>query len=227
MLWLGLVFVWFTWTVLVRGARERFACGALVAAFLTIGLLHLLNPDAYIVRANTAHARAGRAFDAEYAASLSADAVPALISALPSLSREERCFVARELSHRSTRSGFNGDWRAWNLARTRAWHAVAAHREELSDATCPPPLSSVPVLTPTTSAPETQTAPSSTTTNTTNTTTNTTDTTPDVATMSMVTETNSATANTSKGAKAARRSGGRGQARHLNRTRGAQRAKTR
>jgi hypothetical protein len=262
MLWLGLVFIWFTWTVLVRGARERFACGALVAAFLTIGLLHLLNPDAYIVRANTAHARAGRAFDAEYAASLSADAVPALISALPSLSREERCFVARELSQRSTRSGFNGDWRAWNLARSRAWHAIAAHREELSDATCPPPLSSVPVLTPTTtSAPETLTTSSSTTTttftqasrtpdtratsaavatssattnttaNTTgnmtaNTTTNTTANTPDVATMRMLTETNSATANTSKRAKAARRSV-RGQARHLNRTRGAQRAKAR
>ncbi|HZG53939.1 MAG TPA: DUF4173 domain-containing protein, partial [Pyrinomonadaceae bacterium] len=47
MLWLGLVFVWFAWTVLVRSNRERFACGALVAAFLTVGLLHLLNPDAF------------------------------------------------------------------------------------------------------------------------------------------------------------------------------------
>jgi len=151
MFWLGLVFIWFAWTVVVRSRRERFACGALVAAFVTIGLLHLLNPDAFIVRANTAHARAGRAFDAEYAASLSADAVPALISALPALSRDERCHVARELTYLWSHPAPGGDdWRAWNFARSRAGRAVAAHRERLSEATCPPPLpqSNVPVITP-------------------------------------------------------------------------------
>ena len=154
MLWLGLVFVWFAWTVLVRSARQRFACGALVAAFVTLGLLHLLNPDAYIVRANTAHARAGRAFDAAYASTLSADAVPALISALPSLSREERCHVARSLSAGWSHPEPGEDWRSWSLARSRAWRAVAEHREDLSEATCPPPVESVPIIT-STSAPET------------------------------------------------------------------------
>ncbi|HEY0099981.1 MAG TPA: DUF4173 domain-containing protein [Pyrinomonadaceae bacterium] len=242
MLWLGLVFVWFTWTVLVRSRREGFACGALVAAFLTVGLLHLLNPDAYIVRANAAHARAGRAFDAAYAASLSADAVPPLISAMPSLSREERCLVARELSQRWSRSVFDEDWRAWNLARSRAWRAVAAHRPQWGDATCPPPVSSVPVITPAL-APETTSATFGTTTSThagtTNaaapssapvTTTGTTNgTTNSAATMKMITETKSAAANASaaKRAKAAPRDAKNRPPKQLNRARGAKRTKAR
>ncbi|HEY1402724.1 MAG TPA: DUF4173 domain-containing protein [Pyrinomonadaceae bacterium] len=153
MLWLGLVFIWFAWTVLVRDARRRFACGALVAAFVTTGLLHVVNPDAYIVRANAAHARAGRSFDGQYAASLSADAVPSLVAALPSLGRDERCYVASALSARWSGRAPGEDWRAWSLARSRAWRTVAAHQESLSEATCPPPVSSVPVITPTT-APE-------------------------------------------------------------------------
>jgi hypothetical protein len=160
MLWLGLVFVWFTWTVLVRGRRERFACGALVAAFVTVGLLHLVNPDAYIARTNVAHARAGRSFDAAYAASLSADAVPALVSALPSLGRDERCLIGRALTQRWTRNTFDEDWRGWNLARWRARRMVATHRDALSETPCPPPASSAPDMTTTTTpAPETPPAP--------------------------------------------------------------------
>ncbi|HEX8633514.1 MAG TPA: DUF4173 domain-containing protein [Pyrinomonadaceae bacterium] len=156
MLWLGLVFVWFAWTVLVQNARRRFACGALVAAFVTAALLHFINPDAYIVRANAAHARAGRSFDAAYAASLSADAVPALVSALPALGRDERCYAARALSRCWSGRAPGEDWRAWSLARSRAWRAVAAHPESLSEATCPPPVNSMPIITSTTApAPQT------------------------------------------------------------------------
>ncbi|HZH92210.1 MAG TPA: DUF4173 domain-containing protein [Pyrinomonadaceae bacterium] len=146
MFWLGLVFVWFAWTVLVRNARQRFACGALVAAFVTVGLLHLVNPDAYIVRANAAHARAGHPFDAEYAAWLSADAMPTLISVLPSLSRDERCRVEGALGQGWTSAAvYAEDWRAWNLARWRARRAVAKHMSASSETYCPPPASSVPV----------------------------------------------------------------------------------
>jgi len=212
MLWLGLVFVWFAWTVLVRSNRQRFACGALVAAFLTVGLLHLLNPDAFIVRANTAHARAGRAFDAEYAASLSADAVPALISALPSLARDERCYVARQISARWSRPAPEEDWRTWSLARSRARRTIAAHAEELSEATCPPPVSSVPVIAPA-SAPQATTTTSDTTITFTPASAATTGAQPaaatDAATMNMITETKvakaGATANiAAKGTKGAR-----------------------
>lgn len=245
MLWLGLVFVWFAWTVLVRGCRQRFACGALVAAFLTVGLLHLLNPDAYIVRANTAHARAGRAFDAAYAASLSADAVPALVSALPSLSRDERCLVTRELSQRWTRSVFDEDWRAWNLARSRAWRSVAAHRAEWGEDNCPSPARNFPATTsagtpePTTSSPDTTitfthadatnspaadaSAPPATTVTTAGTDA---DTRTDAATMRMVTEIKAATANARKRATAPPRGANR-KAGPSNRARVAKRAKAR
>jgi hypothetical protein len=154
MLWLGLVFVWFAWTVLVRNARAQFACGALVAAFVTVGLLHLVNPDDYIVRANAAHARAGRSFDAGYAASLSADAVPAIISVLPTLNRDERCLAERALLRGWTSAAvYDEDWRAWNFARWRARRAVAAHRESLSEASCTPPASGVPADTSTSGVP--------------------------------------------------------------------------
>ncbi|MGH9903050.1 MAG: DUF4173 domain-containing protein, partial [Pyrinomonadaceae bacterium] len=76
MCWLALVLLWFAFTVLVRGERERFACGALVAGLCVLGALHALNPDRFIVRTNASLAGAGRVFDAGYAASLSADAVP-------------------------------------------------------------------------------------------------------------------------------------------------------
>ena len=75
MAWLALVFAWFILTVL-RDRRERFAFGALLAAFGMIATLHILNPDAAIVRANAAYARAGHPFDVDYALLLSADAVP-------------------------------------------------------------------------------------------------------------------------------------------------------
>jgi hypothetical protein len=212
MLWLGLVFVWFVWTVLVENARQRFACGALVAAFVTVGLLHLVNPDAYIVRANVAHARAGRSFDAAYAASLSADAVPALVSALPLLGRDERCRVARGLSENwmPTDGAFDEDWRAWNFARWRARRAVAAHRDALGEADCPPPASSAPVdtsITSTTAPPPP--APGATATSASTAPTNATAPTADahtattgVETKAMITESKSAKADASDSAKA-------------------------
>jgi hypothetical protein len=217
MLWLGIVFVWFAWTVVVRSRRQRFACGALIAAFITIGFLHLLNPDAFIVRANAAHARAGRAFDAEYAASLSADAVPTLISAMPSLSRDERCHVARELSYLWSYPTSGEDWRAWNFARSRARRTVTAHQESLSEAMACPPLQSAPVIThksaptppmplvagpPPTTVTPTAPATNAVTTTTINTATSDID---NVTTMNMKTEPQNAASRTPKGAQPTRR----------------------
>lgn len=116
--WLALVFVWFAATVL-RGRRERFACGALVTGFVMIAALHVLNPDDLIVRVNVAHVQAGRNLDIEYAASLSADAVPALVESMPTLSRSERCLLASHFLYQRT-TFESGDWRSWNLSRSEA-----------------------------------------------------------------------------------------------------------
>lgn len=126
--WLALVFVWFALTVL-RGRRERFMRGALAAGLLVTGALHVVNPDDLIVRTNASTVRQARTFDACYAASLSADAVPALLDALPALTERERRHVSEALLRRW--SGGDADWRTWNLSRSAARHAVGLRREAL------------------------------------------------------------------------------------------------
>ncbi|MFL6209639.1 MAG: DUF4153 domain-containing protein [Pyrinomonadaceae bacterium] len=143
--WLALVFIWFAATVL-RGARARFACGALVAACFVLAALHFVNPDAAIVRTNVAQARQGRPFDAAYATTLSADAVPALVRALPALTADERCLAARELLARWS-SQQDADWRSWSMARSNAWRAVATEEASLHEWACAPPVETVTTTT--------------------------------------------------------------------------------
>jgi hypothetical protein len=136
MCWLALVFVWFIATVL-RGRREQFACGALIAGFLVVATLHVINPDALIVRVNVAQARAGRGFDAYYATSLSADAVPALIESLPVLNANDQHIVAiRVASYWLPREPT--DWRTWNWSRSQSGRIVQENAEALSKLTLPP-----------------------------------------------------------------------------------------
>jgi hypothetical protein len=133
--WLAAVFIWFGLTVL-RGERERFACGALVAGFLVLATLHALNPDALIVRVNFERAQTGRAFDADYAASLSADGVPALLETLPALGRYNRCVLATALLNRRDSLG-GGDWRTWNRSRARARSLLQESEAALAELNCP------------------------------------------------------------------------------------------
>jgi hypothetical protein len=128
MLWLTAVFAWFCWTVL-RGRRERFAFGAVTAAVETIVLLHVASPDALIVRVNASRTEGVVSFDAAYAATLSGDAVPALLRRLDALPADARCHVARTLLR--DWSGAGEDWRAWSLGRSRALSAVRARAAEL------------------------------------------------------------------------------------------------
>lgn len=133
--WLALVFIWFALTVL-RGERERFACGALVTAFMMVGLLHVINPDALIVRSNMSLAQSGRNFDAAYAASLSADAVPALVEALPATNHYNQCIITTSLLRRYEELG-RADRRTWNLSRARARDAIEQNMFGLREAACP------------------------------------------------------------------------------------------
>ncbi|MCI0692920.1 DUF4173 domain-containing protein [candidate division KSB1 bacterium] len=116
--WLAIVFIWFAITVL-RGRRERFAFGALVAGFFVYIALVGLNPDAFIARVNIDRAKAGQRFDLHYAASLSDDAVPELIAALPDLNEHRRYYIASHLLKRL--QSFNRqDWRSWGWTRAKA-----------------------------------------------------------------------------------------------------------
>jgi len=132
MAYLAGVFAWFGWTAL-RGRPRRFAFGALVQGFAVLAGLHLLNPDAFIVRTNLSRPPSHRPFDAAYAASLSADAVPDLLAAFPRLDAREKCLAAARLLRRWTR---DDDWRTWNLSRARARRRVREQEATLRALPC-------------------------------------------------------------------------------------------
>jgi hypothetical protein len=116
MAWLVLVFGWFAATVL-RGRRERFGIGALLAGWLILAGLNLVNPDAVIARVNLDRAIEGRRLDAAYAARLSADALPTLQHGLAGLRTSEACAAATALERR---------WHEELYARRR-WTISLAH----------------------------------------------------------------------------------------------------
>ncbi len=135
MIYLLGVFAWFAWTVLrASERRQRFAFGALVQGFAVLAGLHVLNPDAFIVRTNLARPAAERPFDAKYALSLSADAVPPLLASLDRLGAADRCAVARGVLARWSGAG---DWRSWNWSRSRARRLVQERAQALRALPCP------------------------------------------------------------------------------------------
>jgi hypothetical protein len=122
-LWLAAVFVWFCVTVL-RRRRDLFALGAVVAGFVATGALNVVDPDALIARTNLDRPRV----DAAYVAGLSDDAVPSLLGRLPSLRPDLRRAIAAELLRRDEK---RGDWRSFNLARSRAADLLSQHHADL------------------------------------------------------------------------------------------------
>jgi hypothetical protein len=125
MLWLAIVFVWFSATVL-RGARQYFAWGALWTAFIVLGATHFLNPDAFIVKTNIALMQQGREFDASFNSSLSDDALPYLYEALPQFNEEDQRVIAVRLARRYCRITEDSDWRSFNFAGSRASSILSA-----------------------------------------------------------------------------------------------------
>jgi hypothetical protein len=128
MLWLAVVVAWAFVTVL-RGRRERFAFGALVAGFAAILAVNALNPDALIARTNVERAQSGAEIDFRYLGGLSDDAVPTLIAALPELDASVRGRLAANLLARRSRDG----WRTWNWSRARADALLAERRLGLEE----------------------------------------------------------------------------------------------
>lgn len=115
--WLVVVFGWFGATVL-RGRRERFGMGALLAGWLVLAALNLVNPDGVIAEVNLARAARGRPLDVAYALTLSADALPAFHRGLPRLGTNEACEAAGRLEDR-WRAEMAGSGR-WTIALARA-----------------------------------------------------------------------------------------------------------
>jgi hypothetical protein len=123
MVWLTVVLGVLAGTVL-RGRRQRFAFGAIVAGVACVLALHVLNPHALIARVNIDRATSGAQYDGKYLRTLSADAVPTLIARLATLPGDERCRVIAMLDERWS-GARRGGWRTWNLADARARSMVS------------------------------------------------------------------------------------------------------
>jgi hypothetical protein len=128
MVWLGAVFAWLTLTVL-RGRRDRFAFGGVVAGLAVVVGLNAVNPDALIVRRNAAIAGGSGAppFDTFYALNLSPDAVPTIVANFDKIPAADRCSAGRELRRKYEEMG--DDWRSWSWGLSRARSAVSSSSE--------------------------------------------------------------------------------------------------
>ena len=145
LIWAGAVLLWLAATVL-RGRRDAFAFGTLASGLATVALLFFISPDAVVARANVAGmapANAAIRFDVAYATSLSADAVPVLIEALPALPPDLQCPLARHLLRRWPPDR-ERSIRGWNWSTWRAIDDVRGHEARLRamlgpDQGCAPP----------------------------------------------------------------------------------------
>jgi Domain of unknown function (DUF4173) len=115
MIWLAVVFVLFGVTVL-RNRRQHFAWGALWSAMLILGVMHFFNPDDYIARTNIRLMQEGRGFDAAYHQTLSADAAPALLNAIPLMDNFGKCEMKYKIE--TILQQGETDFRSWNYSRT-------------------------------------------------------------------------------------------------------------
>lgn len=129
------VSAWFAATVL-RERRERFSFGALVGAYALLAGLNVADPDALIVRTNLDRGAVERAFDANYAVSLGADAIPTLVAAWPGLDPATRCDVTHALLLR-WRDFPQTDWRSWNWARARERRLAHGLEARFETMNCP------------------------------------------------------------------------------------------
>jgi hypothetical protein len=132
LIWIGVMLLWLAATVL-RGRRDIFAFGALVSGLSTIALLLVINPDAIVARTNVwrmTSADVSIRFDVAYATSLSGDAVPVLIDALPALPVDVQCPLARQLLRRWPPDQ-ERPIRRWNWSASRASLLVREHEAQL------------------------------------------------------------------------------------------------
>jgi hypothetical protein len=132
LIWIGAMLLWFAATVL-RARRGSFAFGTLGSGLAAIALLFVVDPDAIVARTNVARlasADAAVRFDVAYATTLSGDAVPVLIDALPALPPDVRCPLARHLLRRWPPDR-ERSLRSWSWSSARASEAVREHEARL------------------------------------------------------------------------------------------------
>ena len=125
--WLAAVYAVYCFTNLA-GRSQRFAFGSLVAG-LAVGVgLNVLRPGEFIAQYNANVAAHGKTLDSNYLLSLGADAVPTLMKALPNLPKDQRAIAANWLQQWNSDQG---DWRSFNVNRSRAHDLVSGQQQLL------------------------------------------------------------------------------------------------
>jgi len=135
MLWMGAVFV-LKVAEIVTNRRQVFAFGGFISLIVALAGFNLLNPDATIAQLNIQRYVETGKFDAEYAAGMSADAVPALMANLDTLKGGYQTNVGGamhlqmdNLYKRLEKAG----WPSYHLGRKQAIDILLAQRERLLD----------------------------------------------------------------------------------------------
>ncbi len=133
-LWMGVLFLVFL-ALLIAGRLRAFAPAALAAAIGFAATLSLLNVDVFIVGRNAARLDESGAVDVSYLASLSNDAVPALVDLAAVVPEDERQALLGQLACRARQVEERGAGLAWpsyhlsHAAAGRALHAIEADLE--------------------------------------------------------------------------------------------------
>lgn len=119
--WIGVVFVLFALATVGVGHGRRWFVGACISVGLVaVFALNLADPEARIVRFDTADLAR---YDETYLASLSDDAIPALVAALDSLPAERATGLASRLCSEAADRPVGG--LDWNRSRAAARDALA------------------------------------------------------------------------------------------------------
>lgn len=126
MIWLGVLLLVVVILEVLRRQRA-FAVAVLLVAFGFAASLALLNVDGFITRANIQRAELGYEFDVSYLASLSEDAVPALLDEYGQLDLAAQPDLADQVAaalacHAAMHENYSIDlpWQSWNWSRSRA-----------------------------------------------------------------------------------------------------------
>ncbi len=91
MLWLGVLLLWFVWTLWAR--PYQFAIGLIAVVIGFVATLNLINPDAFIVKQNLAHYQETGDLDIFYLTTLSADALPQLLNVQQAIAGDAQIII--------------------------------------------------------------------------------------------------------------------------------------
>ncbi len=128
MLWVAGMLLWFSLSVL-RNQAGLFLFGTVMSLLLSVALLHVINPDATIMRTNLERLETGQHFDVNYIKQLSADMIPTVAQRLPALYDNEEnrsiiCALSVLLTQAAASADNNDSWLAWHWARYQSEQAV-------------------------------------------------------------------------------------------------------